>query len=368
MKITSLKLYSVALTSYETYNMADGKTCDTVESIVLEIGTDAGLVGWGEVCPIPHYLPAYAKGVQPVIREVAPILLGTEALGPEAIMARCDAYLQGHVYAKSALDMALWDLLGKATNLPLYQLLGGRQMEAAPLYHSITCIEPEAMADIAKVAYDQGIRQFQAKLGASGNWQTDVQRLEAVRAAIGPGPLLYGDWNCGTTKLEAIRVAQAVRHLDVMLEQPCATLEACAEVRHVSGMAMKIDENGHDMASLMKAHELGCMDVVALKLSKFGGISAIRRARDLCLHFGTMMVIEDTWGSDITTAALAHLAVSTPEKYVLNACDLSGYVWPNIAPDGPRRENASLRPSERPGLGITPDPGVLGEPIWEINA
>ena len=87
--------------------------------------------------------------------------------------------------------------------------------------------------------------------------------------------------------------------------------------------------------------------VQGFALSKFGGVSAIRRARDLCTELGTMMVIEDTWGSDITTAAVAHLAVSTAPKYLLNACDLSGYVSPNIAPDGPRRENASLRPSER---------------------
>lgn len=347
--------------------MADGKCFNTIDSIVLEIRTDTGESGWGEVCPIPHYLPAYPAGVAPAIQELAPILIGAEAIGVEAIMSRCNAYLLGHDYAKSALDMALWDLLGKSAGLPLYQLLGGQRMESAPLYHSITCIEPERMADIAQTAYDQGIRQFQAKLGASGTWQTDVERLKAVREVIGIEPLLYGDWNCGATKLEAIRVAQAAKHLDVMLEQPCATLEACAEVRHVSGMAMKIDENGHDIPSLLKAHELGCMDVVALKLSKFGGVSAIRTARDLCTELGVMMVIEDTWGSDITTAAVAHMAVSTSEKYLLNACDLSGYVSPRIAPDGPVRENARLKPASRPGLGITPDHNVLGRPIAVVS-
>ncbi|MEM9776899.1 MAG: enolase C-terminal domain-like protein, partial [Chloroflexota bacterium] len=182
----------------------------------------------------------------------------------------------------------------------------------------------------------------------------------------GPGPLLYGDWNCGSTTLEAIRVGQAVKHLDVMLEQPCTTLEACAKVRNVTGMAMKIDENGHDIESLLKAHALGCMDVVALKLSKFGGVAAIRQARDLCVKLGVMMVIEDTWGSDITTAALSHLAVSTTEKYVMNACDLSGYVTPHVAPDGPLRKNARLQPSDRPGLGVSPDRQVLGNPILSI--
>ena len=171
--------------------------------------------------------------------------------------------------------------------------------------------------------------------------------------------MLYGDWNCGATSLTAIRVAQAVRGEDVMLEQPCKTLEACAEVRKVAAMPMKIDENAHDIASLLQAHRLGCMDVVALKLSKFGGVSALRRARDLCIALDTMMVIEDTWGSDITTAAVAHMAVSTPRALLLNTCDLSGYVSPHIALDGPRRQDACLKPSERPGLGITPNREIL---------
>lgn len=363
MKIARIALHRVALTSRTPYYMSDGKACETVDSMVLRLDTDAGLSGWGEVCPIPHYLPAYAGGVAPAVGELAPALLGADPIGPEAVMARCDAHLQGHRYAKSAIDLALWDLTGKAAGLPLYRLLGGRQAAGAPLYHSITCIAPDAMAEIARAAHGEGVRQFQAKVGADGDWEADVARLRAVREAVGPGPLVYADWNCGATSLGAIRTAQAVRDLDVMLEQPCESLEACAEVRRATGCAMKIDENAHDAASLHKAHALGCMDVAALKLSKFGGLSALRRARDLCLDLKVMMVIEDTWGSDIATAAAAHLAVATPPRYLLHACDLSGYVTPHIAPDGPRRDNGRIAPAERPGLGVSPDQAVLGDPV-----
>jgi len=363
VKIERITLYRVPLTSRTTYHMSDGKTCDTVDSVVLRLDTDGGLTGWGEVCPIPHYLPAFAGGVAPAIEELAPVLLSADPVGPEALMSRCDAYLQGHVYAKSALDMALWDLTAKAADLPLYRLIGGRQTERAPLYHSITCVAPEKMAEIAKAALMDGIRQFQIKVGADNDWEADTARIRAVREAVGPGPLVYADWNCGATSLSAIRVAQAVRDLDVMLEQPCESLEACAEVRRSSGLAMKIDESAHDFETLLRAHALGCMDVVALKLSKFGGVSAIRRARDLCLHLKTMIVIEDTWGSDITTAAVAHLAVTTPPRYLLNTCDLSGYVTPHIASDGPRRDRGAMAPSERSGLGVEPDETILGRPL-----
>ena len=363
MIITRIALYLVPLTSGATYYMSDGKVCDTIETVVLRLDTDEGLTGWGEVCPIPHYLPAYARGVAPAIEELAPLILGADPVGPEALMARCEAHLQGHPYAKSVLDIALWDLTAKAAGLPLYRLLGGRRMESAPLYHSITCVAPEEMAAIAEAAYAEGIRQFQVKVGADDDWEADAARIRAVRRAVGPGPLVYADWNCGATSLTAIRVAQAVRDLDVMLEQPCESLEACAEVRRASGCAMKIDESARDLDTLLKAHALGCLDVVAVKLSKFGGLSAARRARDLCEHLKVMMVVEDTWGSDIATAAAAHLAVTTAPRYLLNACDLSGYVTPRIAPDGPQRKGGRLAPSDRPGLGVTPDPEVLGEPV-----
>ena len=231
-----------------------------------------------------------------------------------------------------------------------------------PLYHSITSVAPDEMGRIAREAQAQGITQFQAKLGASGDWQTDVERLARVREAVGPGPLVYGDWNCGATSLTATRVGRAAAGLDVMLEQPCATLEDCARVRAATGLPMKLDEVAHNTTSLLEAHRLGIMDAVALKLSKFGGISATRRARDLCRYLGAKMCIEDTWGSDITTAALLHLGAATDPGRLLNVCDLSGYVAPRLAPDAPARRIGRIAPPDGPGLGITLDAAMLGHP------
>ena len=362
LSITRLRLWHVPLTSHTAYYMADGKTCDTVETVVIAVDTDVGLTGWGEVCPIPNYLPAYARGVGPALQEMAPILLGADPVGVEAAMARADAYLPGHVYAKSALDIALWDITGQAAGLPIHALMGGRRQETLPLYHSITCVEPDEMARIAREAQARGITQFQAKLGASGDWQTDVERLAKVREAVGPGPLVYGDWNCGATSLDAIRVGRGAAHLDVMLEQPCATLEDCARVQSATGLPMKLDELAHDVASLLEAHRLGIMDAVALKLSKFGGLSPTRRARDLCLHLGAKMCVECTWGSDIVTAAALHLGAASPPNRVLNVCDLSGYVSPRLAPDAPNRADGRIAPPDGAGLGITVDQDRLGPP------
>ncbi|MCY3877594.1 MAG: mandelate racemase/muconate lactonizing enzyme family protein [Rhodobacteraceae bacterium] len=367
MKVNRITLWLVDLTSHETYFMAGEKSCATVESVVLCLETDSGMKGWGEVCTIPHYLPAYAKGVPSAVMEMAPEILGIAPDGVDAPMRRLDDFLLGHPYAKSIVDMALWDLFGKATGLPLYTLLGGRAHRDMPLYHSITCIAPDEMARIATDAYASGIRQFQAKLGVDGDWETDAERLIKVREAVGPGPLVYGDWNCGASRLHATRTGRAVAHLDIMLEQPCKSLPDCAAVRQATGLPMKIDENASDPASLLQASELGCLDAVALKLSKFGGLSATRRARDLCVHLGAVICAECTWGSDIVTAAALHFAASTPCGSLLNCCDLASYVHPRLCPDAPVRANGRIAPPEGPGLGVQPDLSMLGSPILELS-
>lgn len=190
MKITRITAWEVPLTSHETYYMADGKTCDTTLSVILRLDTDTGVSGWGEVCPIPHYLPAYARGVIPALEELAPVLIGADPVGSDALMEKLNKYLIGHDYAKSALDTALWDITAQVAGLPLYALLGGRAVQDMPLYHSITCVAPDEMARMAREAYDLGMRQFQVKLGADQNWEADVARLTRVRWFTGTGTVV----------------------------------------------------------------------------------------------------------------------------------------------------------------------------------
>ena len=277
-------------------------------------------------------------------------------------MLKANKYLQGHPYAKSPIDIALWDITAKVAKLPLYKLLGGQKQKDMPLYHSITCVAPDEMVKIAKEKQKEGITQFQVKLGVDNNWQIDAERLIKVREVIEDGLLVYGDWNCGATPLDAIRTSRAVADLDIMLEQPCVTLAECASVKQATGLPMKLDEGVYDTKTLLEGHEKGIMDVAALKLSKFGGISAVRDARELCSYFGTKMCIEDTWGSDIATAALLHLGISCDPSRLLNVCDLSGYVSPRTDKNGPSRVNGRIQAPSGIGLGVEPDKDLLGKP------
>ena len=127
-------------------------------------------------------------------------------------------------------------------------------------------------------------------------------------------------------------------------------------------LPMKIDENAQSCADLQTANRLDCIDAVALKISKFGGLSAAVEARDTCVQLGIKMCVEDTWGSDIVTAAALHLAAATPPEAVMNVCDLSGYVGPRLDPNSPVRSEGAIGPTDRPGLGVEPDLNVLGDP------
>ena len=366
MKITGVSLWTVPLTSHEDYHMAEGKSCLTTKSVIIRVDTDTGLSGWGENCPIPHYLPAYAEGIMPAIDYMMPNILGANPIGAEALMAKLDRYLIGHNYAKSPLDMAFWDLSAKSAKQPLYNLLGGLRNKNMPTYHSLTCIAPDEMARMAVEAKATGITQFQVKLGADNNWEADVARMRLIREAVGPGFLIYADWNCGASKLDAIRTARAVRDLDIMLEQPCESLEDCAAVKQACGLPMKLDESTKTPADLIAASSADCIDATALKLSKFGGLSAARRARDLCVSLGIKICTEDTWGSDIVMAAALHLGASTDPKYLLNVCDLAGYVSPKLDESSPTRNNGHIGPSDKIGLGVEPNLDTLGTPekVW----
>src|SRR5881394_241175 len=363
MKITRILAYRVELPLHEiTYKWSGGKSMTVFDSTIVRVETDAGLVGHGEVCPLgPFYLPAYAEGVRAGLRELGPHLIGEDPRQLAKLNRRMDAALKGHPYVKSGIDIACWDILGQATGLPVCELLGGRYGEDVPLYRAISQEEPEQMA--AKVAgyRAEGYRRFQLKVG--GDPDVDIARIRAVAAKLQTGDRLVADANTGWVQHEAIRVAKAVRDVDVYIEQPCLTYEECLAVRRQIPHPFVLDENIDDIGVLLRAKADLAMDVVNLKISKLGGLTKTKQARDLCVSMGIAMTLEDSWGGDITTAAIAHLGHSTPEAFRFTATDFNSYVTVSIADGAPRRSHGRLAASTEPGLGIQPRMDVLGKPV-----
>lgn len=363
MKIEAIKVYQIDLPLKEgRYSWADGKFVDVFDCTIVEIETDAGLAGVGEVCPLgPFYLPAYGPGARVGIAELAPHLIGRDPTETGVINFVMDQALLGHPYAKSAIDMACWDLAGKKTGSPVCDLFGGRHGEEVALYRAISQEAPEKMA--AKIAgyRDKGYTKFQLKVG--GNADDDIARIHATRETLDRGEVLVADANTGWLMHEAARVVDAVAGLDVYIEQPCKTYEECLTIRRRTARPFILDENIDGLHMLLRAHGDGAMDAINLKISKVGGLTKARQIRDLCVSLGLAMTIEDSWGGDVVTAAIAHLAHSTPERFRFSSTDFNSYVTVSNASGAPMRDNGNMRAGTAPGLGVELNRDALGDPV-----
>jgi L-alanine-DL-glutamate epimerase-like enolase superfamily enzyme len=366
VKIRRIAAYRVELPVREgRYAWSGGKSVSVFDSTIVRVETDTGLAGHGEVCPLgAAYLPAYAEGVRAGLAVLAPDLLGEDPCALDRLNRKMDARFKGHPYVKSGIDVACWDLLGQSAGLPLTELLGGRCGEDFVLYRAISQESPEEMARKVAGYRAEGYGRFQLKVG--GDPDVDVARIRAVRDVLAPGEVLVADANTGWLPHQAARVVRAVRDLDVYIEQPCLSYEECLSVRRRTDLPFVLDETIDGIGSLLRAASDRAMDVVNLKISKLGGLTRARQARDLCGSLGIAMTIEDTWGGDLATAAIAHLAHATPPELLFTATDFNSYVTVSTAAEAPRRANGRLAAPTGPGLGVTPRAELLRKPDVDV--
>lgn len=364
--IKKIEVFQVDLPLHEgSYKWSGGNSVEVFDSTVVAVHTDAGVTGYGEICPLgPAYLPAYAQGARTGIAEIAPHLIGLDPTALSVINHRMDRALRGHPYVKSALDMACWDILGKVSGQPVVTLLGGRYGESFALYRAISQESPKEMAERVHAYREEGYTKFQLKVG--GDPDTDIERIHTVAEVLKAGDVLVADANTGWSQHQALRVADAVSSVDVYLEQPCMSYRECLVVRKHTRRPFILDESVDSIDMVVEGINDQAMDVINLKISKVGGLTKARQIRDLCVSLGLALTIEDTWGGDITTAAIAHLAHSTPTDYLFSSTDFNSYVTVKMAEGAPQRRNGRLAASTLPGLGIEPLWNVLGAPVFSI--
>lgn len=367
MKIRRIRAWQLDLPLHEgDYKWSGGKSVAVFDSTVVGVEADDGRTGWGEVCPLgPVYLPAYAGGVRAGLAELAPKLIGEDPTQLGRLNRRMDALLKGHPYVKSAVDVACWDLLGQQAGLPVCVLLGGRYGDDFGLYRAISMAAPDDMAGKVAGYRAEGYRRFQLKVG--GDADTDIARIKAVAAVLEPGDRLIADANTGWLMHDAARVVRGVRDVDVYIEQPCLSYEECLAIRRRTDHPFVLDEVMDGLDMLLRGHADGAMDVVNLKISKLGGLTKTKQARDLCVALGIAMTLEDSWGGDIVTAAIAHLAHSTPTELLFTSTDFNSYVTRTIADGAPQRTNGRLAASTEPGLGVRPRLAEFGKPVLDVG-
>jgi L-alanine-DL-glutamate epimerase-like enolase superfamily enzyme len=337
------------------FRLSRGRSMGAETSFVVRVSTDDGREGWGEACPLTSsYLPTFAGGVRAALAELAPALIGADPANLTDVNARMDATLLGQHAAKSPLDVACWDLLGQAAGVPVATLLGGRVSERFPVYEAIAMGAGE---DPVRAAWKRGIRTFQLKVG--GDPRADAATVRRVLDIVGDEGTVIADANGGWSLSDALIAVRLLDGLPIYLEQPCRTFADCLHVRRATTLPMVYDESVTDADSLVAAVREGGGGAVNLKLGKVGGLTRARLLRDLALSLGAAVTIEDTWGGDVATAAIAHLAASTPPEGLFSVSFVNDAVAEHVAGHVPRSDAGFGAAPDGPGLGLQVDVDAL---------
>ena len=364
MRITRISVFQVDLTLNEPYWLSGGRLkFDVLDSTFVRIDTDEGLSGWGEGCPWGHtYLPAHGPGIRAGIETLAPALLGADPRSLDHVNRLMDIQLPGHQYVKSPIDIACWDIAGQSAGLPLWQMFGGDKAIAVRLNSSISTGTPEQMISRIEQARAAGYRTHSAKIGGS-DARTDIERIEAISAALLPDEQITYDVNRAWTPGTALQVLNAISAID-WIEQPCETLEQCAYVARNVRQPVVLDECLQSMDDHLRAWKMDACTALKIKPNRVGGLTKARRIRDFSMSVGWKMHIEDLGGSALADTAAIHLACSTPAEYLLDSWICHDHLAVDPVPtQGARNIEGAATPPSAPGIGVTPDDAVLGDPV-----
>lgn len=368
MKIARVDVFGYDLTYvHGTYVMSGGREITKLQSTVVRVTTDEGASGFGEVCPLgPAYLPAHAAGARAALSVLAPAVVGVDVSNLGTVGAAMDQALMGHGYAKSAIDTACWDAFGRKIGVPVCELLGGRRSTEFPLYFAVPLGSADDMTSYVTARQAEGIRRFQLKVG--GDPQDDIGRIRSVVQATEREDVVVADANGGWSLQDAVVVVRAVEGLErLFVEQPCTTLEECLIVRARTSLPMVLDESITDVQSLLHAYGERALEAFNLKISKVGGLSRAKLLRDLAVALGLRLTIEDAWGGDLVTAAVSHLAASTPPETLFTVSFMNDWTNEHIAGHSPRSEFGRGSAPTGPGLGVEVDVESLGDPLFTVS-
>ena len=363
MIISKISVYGLHLPLTEVQFLSKGRRFENFDSTFVRIETDEGAVGWGEACPWGNsYLPAFSGAIRAALAILGPQLLGQDPRRPEVLIRFMDAILPGHLYTKAVIDYAVWDILGKTADLPIYELLGGKEAHSVPTSASIHLDTLDNM--LAKLAYwrNRGTKRFSIKMGQGV--ETDIETVRAFTSVRRAEELFIFDANGGWSPWEAIRVMNATADRDTTFEMPCTTYEEFLNVRSQTRQPISLDECMVEYRDFMRAVNDRSCEIVNVKLARVGGITRARRIRDLCMANNVHMLIMDMAGTVVNDTVCAHFAQTLPAERLVGAWSCQDYITVDPAPGrGARNIDGHMAPPALAGLGVEPDITMLGEPL-----
>lgn len=365
MKITHLTTHpvKVPIKAGMTMITAHGEHVDS-HYVVVQVHTDAGIIGLGEATVGPRWNGETGTSCATIIQEyLAPAVVGHDPMERNRLRAKMDEVIKLHPFAKSAIEMALWDIAGKALGVPVYQLLGGAVRKPVPMKMVVGAFPVPQAVQLAEKFLTWGVRFLKVKVGL--NPATDLERVRAIRQLAGPNIPIGIDGNGGWPLHVARQMVREMESLRLaFIEQPIPPGDpaALAELRGITQVPIMADESAFNLTEAWAVATARAADIISIYPGKNGGIAAalevahLAKAAGLVCHMGSNLEL------GIATAAMLHLAAACPTV----ACeafppDILGplyHEWDII------KEPLQLGPvfgvvPEGPGLGVELDPQRL---------
>jgi L-alanine-DL-glutamate epimerase-like enolase superfamily enzyme len=358
VKIRDIQVYYFDIPLQQPFRISIG-TVSAANGVLVRVESDSGLVGWGEASPFPPITGETQETNVTVARSLRQLLLGQDPLAVGSFLRQAGSFLRTNPSILAAFDMALYDIQGKASGLPLFRLLGG---DKATLETDITADldSPEKMAARAKGFLSAGYRTIKIKVGQDPD--LDIARLEVIRGAAGYECAISIDANQGWTVPQAISALRRMEKYRVeFVEQPVAAwdLAGMREVRRRSPIPIMADESLFTPPDAIRLIQVEACDYFNIKLMKSGGILNALRITHVAEAANIRCMVGCMLESRLALTAAAHLMAAQPN---IVFADLDGHTSHTVDPvrGGMIVKGGSITLPEDPGLGLDIDPAFLG--------
>ena len=367
MKITEIHIYAVPLPVVNgPYTMANAQVY-ALDSTLVKLVTDSGLTGWGETCPVgPTYQPHHALGARAALKQMADGLIGVDPSLLSQLHRTMNGLLNGHAYAKAAIDIAAHDITGRHFGVRVSDLLGGAVTDKVPSYYATGVGMPDDIARIAAEKKLQGFPRLQVKVGGRPV-EVDIETVRKVWEVCGPDIRLAVDANRGWTTRDALRFTRECSVIPVILEQPCNTIEEVAAIRSQCRHAIYLDESVGSLNTVVQSVSRGLCDGFGMKVTRIGGLAPFKTFREICETRSLHHTCDDAWGGDIIAAACTHMGATVDPKLMEGVWIAAPYIENHYDPVGIHIQQGHIQLPEGPGLGIVPDETLLPEPELSVS-
>lgn len=338
--------------------------------VIARIYTDDGIVGLGDTIPENPFQPETTWSVVAALKNFyAPLVLGEDPFNIEKLIIRMDGILPGNPFARTPIDFALYDIMGKAAGVPLYKLMGGLCHDRIRIKFPVGIGSKEEMVRNAlELVEDYKVDYIKLKIGPTERWRKDIEAVEAIREAVGEDVEIQVDANAGYDSPHlAIKVFKEMEKQNIVLaEQPLPgwDLEGMAQVVRAIDTPILADESVYSLQDAYKVIKMKAADVINIKVAKAGGLNGSKKIAAVGEAAGVPIFVGAIGETGIGAAACAHLYASTKNVWPATPFMNGWYLWEHDLLTEETRiklKDGYVEPPKKPGLGVEVDEDILAK-------